>query len=505
MKQLVFATLLGLLRIGFTIPVYINPDTVGIKSTHLSINANNQEAMIKFPTDPRMPPDVTQQDAIVRSLFQPALANSSSHSLQVFLEDTGFISRDEIVNRMDQTAENSTVLALKRFQKHQHLPESGTLDDDTRRLIAAPRCGVAELNLVDEKWSKRSLTFKINSFPRSIAAAEARQLIRQAFEEWTKHVQLTITEVLQGKADIYVSDELAVHQDRLGQECKFSSNTTLAHAFYPEVGDIHYNSQRTYTPDEFFSATIHEIGHTLGLEHTTSQTSIMFPMHIRYHTEIPLEDRRTLQALYGVRRTTVRPSTSSGPLKYGPRLCSLEKIDAILNDAKGQTYVLAGDYYYPLSENNPKGRRNTSKWPRLPGGIQAAFTYRNNKTFFFKRNKIWVYADDQLEAGYPKPIAEEFPGLPNNLSTVFVTQHGSLLAIRKKQYWFYSPRMRPQVSREFPRLVYDFRDMPVDLDAALHHTDGQSYFFKDRSYYVMNMKDYTLSTARPIKERWFLC
>ncbi|XP_065079332.1 matrix metalloproteinase-19-like [Ochlerotatus camptorhynchus] len=487
MNLLVFAPLLGLLRIGFTVPVYINPDSVVFKSTHLPTNVMNQEDTNKFPTDPRMPLDVTE------------------HDVTVFLEDEGFLSKDEIVNRMDQTTDDSTTLALKRLQQRYHLFESGTLDDDTRRLIAAPRCGVAELNTIDAKWTKRSLTFKISSFPRSIATAEARQLIKQAFDEWTKHVQLTITEVVRGPADIYVSDEQEIHRNRLGQECRFSSNTTLAHAFYPEVGDIHYNNQRTYTADEFFSTTIHEIGHTLGLEHTTSQTSIMFPMHIRYHTEIPPEDRRALQALYGVRQTTVRPTSASGPPKNGPRLCSLDRIDTILNDAEGQTLVLAGNYYYPLSVRNPKGRRIRSKWPRLPAGIEAAFTYRNNKTFFFKHNRVWVYADDQLEAGYPKPIADEFPGLPNNLSTVFLTRNGSLLAIRKKQYWFYSPRMRPQVSKEFPRLVYDFKDMPTNLDAALRHTDGQSYFFKDRSYYVMNMKNYSVGSASPMEGRWFLC
>ncbi|XP_019539900.2 matrix metalloproteinase-19 [Aedes albopictus] len=468
----------------------INPESIFIPLVHRvrdDVSDVFQADSNEFPTDPRVPPVVTDQDA------------------QAVLQDYGFLSSDDIINRLDQTTDSAKD-ALKRFQKQFNLTENGALDDDTRRLISAPRCGVAELNAIEDKWTKRALTFKINSFPRSVPQSEARNLINQAFKEWTKHVLLNVTEVSRGEADIYVSDEQKIHENRLGSECRFTTNTTLAHAFFPEVGDIHYNTDRSYTSEEFFSATIHEIGHTLGLDHSNSKTSIMFPFHIRYHTEIPEEDRRALQALYGVSRTTTAiptvPPRTETPV---PPLCSLHKFDAILNDARGQTYALAGDYYYPLRDRTPRGRRISSKWPKLPGSVDVAFTYRNNKTFFFKRNRVWVYADNQLEAGYPKPIEDDFPGLPGNLGAVFVTKQGNLLALRKKHYWFYSPRKRPQIGKEFPRSVFDFQGMPVNVDAALRHTDGLAYFFKGRNYHILNMTDYTMGPATPMKRRWFAC
>lgn len=471
-------------------PAHINPESIFIPPAHLLRNnaGDVREAdSNELPFDPRVPPEVTDQDA------------------NTVLKDLGYLSADDVVNRLDQTTDVIDRNALKRLQRRYNLTDNGLLDDDTRRLIAAPRCGVAELNAIEEKWTKRSLTFKISSYPKTLSLNEVRQLITRAFDEWTKHVQLNISEVRHGVADIYVSDEQKIHQDRLGQECRFTANTTLAHAFYPEVGDIHYNRDRNYTAEEFFSTTIHEIGHTLGLDHTDSRTSIMFPFHIRYHSGIPLEDRRALQAMYGARRIITIPTLPPQTESSVARLCSLNAFDTILNDSRGRTYALAGDYYYRLGERNPRGRRISSKWPKLPGSIDVAFTYRNNKTFFFKRSRVWVYADNQLEAGYPKPIKDDFPGLPSNLSAVFVTKHGSLLAIRKKQYWFYSPRKRPQVGKEFPRLVYDFKDMPANLDAALRHTDGQSYFFKGRNFYVLNMKNYTMGPATPMEQRWFSC
>uniref|UniRef100_A0A1Q3FP28 Putative gelatinase a n=1 Tax=Culex tarsalis TaxID=7177 RepID=A0A1Q3FP28_CULTA len=484
-------TVLQISSIQFTygVPVYIDPDTA-IKPEYLQRNSLEKDDAL--PLDPRPAPEVTEREAAK------------------FLEEMGFLnhSADEIGTRLDQVEGDPRWIALVRFQKQFQLPESGKLDDDTRRLIAAPKCGVSELNVDSEKWTKPVITYKINSFPNSLEPTEARKLIGQAFGEWSKHANLDIVEVKQGDADIFVSDEAPDHQDRMGFSCRFLKNTTVAHAFFPEIGDVHYNRAKSYTPDEFLSASMHEIGHSLGLDHVMSKSSIMYPLHIRYHMEIPIEDQRALQALYGV-RTTIRQSprtTTPVPVESTPRLCSLDKIDTIVNDASGQTFALAGNYYYDLSQRNPAGRRISSKWPRLPGSIDAAFTYRGGRyTFFFKGSRVWVYADDQLEAGYPRAISSELPGLPNNLDAAYVTKAGSIVAIRRKQYWFYNPSKRPQVSGHFPRLVYDFHNMPVNLDAALHHTDRQFYFFKGREYYRLNLTNFTVGPPSAMESKWFKC
>lgn len=471
------------------VPVYIDPDTV-IKPEYLQRNTVEKDDAL--PLDPRPAPEVTDQEAAA------------------FLVEMGFLNQtaNDVVTRLDQVGGDPRKIALVRFQKKFQLPESGQLDDDTRRLIAAPKCGVSELNADSEKWTKPVITYKINSFPASLEPAEARKLIGQAFGEWSKHANLDIAEVSQGDADIFVSDELPDHRDRMGFSCRFVKSTTVAHAFFPEIGDVHYNSAKSYTPDEFLSASMHEIGHSLGLDHVMSQSSIMFPLHIRYHMEIPVEDQRALQALYGV-RPSIKQSTRTTtvlPVETTPRLCSLDKIDTIVNDASGETFVLAGNYYYDLSQQNPAGRRISSKWPRLPANIDAAFTYRGGRhTFFFKGSRVWVYADDQLEAGYPRAIAGELPGLPNNLDAAYVTKAGSIVAIRRNQYWFYNPAKRPQVSGHFPRLVYDFRNMPVNMDAALHHTDRQFYFFKGREFYRLSLTNFTVGAPSALKSKWFKC
>lgn len=45
-------------------------------------------------------------------------------------------------------------------------------------------------------------------------------------------------------------------------------------------------------------------------------------------------------------------------------------------------------------------------WPGLPGNIDAAFTYKNGKTYFFKGSKYWRYNGQKVDGEYPKEISE---------------------------------------------------------------------------------------------------
>lgn len=62
-------------------------------------------------------------------------------------------------------------------------------------------------------------------------------------------------------------------------------------------------------------------------------------------------------------------------------------MDTIFIDAKENTYVFKGDKYWRLTDDGmaPGYPKTISKsWPGLPSNIDAAFTYKNGKTYFFK-------------------------------------------------------------------------------------------------------------------------
>jgi len=86
-------------------------------------------------------------------------------------------------------------------------------------------------------------------------------------------------------------------------------------------------------------------------------------------------------------------------------------------------FCTAGDYYWKLTDDGlaqgfPKSIAGT--WSGLPGNIDAAFTYKNGKTYFFKGTKYWKYTDTTMDDGYPKDISDGFAGIPDNVDAALV-------------------------------------------------------------------------------------
>lgn len=71
---------------------------------------------------------------------------------------------------------------------------------------------------------------------------------------------------------------------------------TLAHAFFPNEGsslggDVHFDNDENWTSRragdgddgiDFFSVAVHELGHSLGLSHSSVRSSVMFPYYKGY-------------------------------------------------------------------------------------------------------------------------------------------------------------------------------------------------------------------------------
>jgi predicted Zn-dependent protease len=94
--------------------------------------------------------------------------------------------------------------------------------------------------------------------------------------------------------------------------CPFRFETNeLAHAFYPKAGELsgelHFNSAVKWTRDssasgfDLPSVALHEIGHSLGLEHSPDSSSVMyayFPLGSLKRDLTP-DDIAGIQAIYG--------------------------------------------------------------------------------------------------------------------------------------------------------------------------------------------------------------
>lgn len=81
---------------------------------------------------------------------------------------------------------------------------------------------------------------------------------------------------------------------------------TLAHAFYPEDGRIHFDESEKFTLNSgsgtnLLWVAVHEIGHVLGLDHTNVKGAIMHPIYSDDIQEVKLhsDDIAGMQYLYG--------------------------------------------------------------------------------------------------------------------------------------------------------------------------------------------------------------
>jgi len=114
-----------------------------------------------------------------------------------------------------------------------------------------------------------------------------------------------------------------------GDESPFDGEgKVLAHAFYPcsgsNVSDIHFDDAETWTtgaressaqPIDLVTVAAHEVGHAIGLEHSSDSSALMYATYSKSHRYLGWDDILGVQALYGRGNGIyhLRNSNSGGP------------------------------------------------------------------------------------------------------------------------------------------------------------------------------------------------
>ena len=132
--------------------------------------------------------------------------------------------------------------------------------------------------------------------------------IRKAFAFWSQVADLEFVESSSGNVDLEVSYVTYAHGD--GDPFD-GAGGTLAHAFYPQWGgDIHMDDSEEWTVGEdrgtnMLATLTHEIGHSLGLEHSSVPGAVMAPFSSPYNPRFSLaqDDIQGVVALYGAAKT----------------------------------------------------------------------------------------------------------------------------------------------------------------------------------------------------------
>jgi uncharacterized protein YraI len=158
------------------------------------------------------------------------------------------------------------------------------------------------------KWDRTTLTYSIRNCPRSLNCDAARQAAREGVEAWDAVSGVTLNEV-SGEADINIMWAAGAHGDGNPFD---GPGRVLAHAFFPLswlgslAGDLHIDDDETWVvaqpgqPWEIHLVTVvmHEVGHSLGLDHTNDGNALMYPEYTG-PKGLGQDDIAGIQSLYG--------------------------------------------------------------------------------------------------------------------------------------------------------------------------------------------------------------
>lgn len=185
------------------------------------------------------------------SVKQPAKSVDSVHDAYTWFDKFGY----NPCSKKKAQCSTSLKSIIEDYQERFRLKKTGELDKETKKHMNRPRCGMPDQPLAQSsrvasavlglKWRRPSLTYSIQSYPSQLNEPTVRRIISDAFQAWTKHIPLDIYEVCSTcQSDFKIEFSSGSHSDGYPFD---GVGGTLAHAFFPEDGRIHFDKDETYT------------------------------------------------------------------------------------------------------------------------------------------------------------------------------------------------------------------------------------------------------------------
>nr|XP_054766712.1 matrix metalloproteinase-19-like [Lytechinus pictus] len=463
--------------------------------------------------------------------------------------------------------------ALTTFQKFVGINQTGEMDDTTQMIMDSSRCGVEDMlgssrmgsmnklqtnstskfihvleneavgdvdqgithqhvvvkgwrsfrhrfrrySIQGSEWKKTNITYHFKNFSPDLTEAEIRDAVGRAFQIWADVTPLTFSEAMDpNTADIIIRFATGVHGD--GALAAFDGpGGTLAHAFFPENGDLHFDDDETFSvgteqDTNLFVVAAHEIGHSLGLEHSSDMGALMYPWYLGYQSDYTLsqDDIDGIQQIYGkpsLKRDEMEldAAPTNPPNPNLPDACNSTWDAATYYPPDDVVYAFKGRYMWAISDNGilpgyPKKTKLVYK--EAPSLVHAVLSI-GNRLYMFRGRKMWRFVDKQLDAGFPKRTPAGLPSGPN--AGFRWGGNGKLYLFKGYRFYEFDESTLtvgpPQtIRRQWP-------DVPVKIDAAFQWKNGRTYFFKGDDFWRYNDSKMKVSNGYPASKAkyWLGC
>jgi len=165
------------------------------------------------------------------------------------------------------------------------------------------------------------------------------------------------------------------------------------------------------------------------------------------------------------------------------------------NDETAYFFVSENYYRYNIAADQVESGYPlpiAGHWPGLwSNGVDAAVVWNNGKAYFFKGAEYVRYdmAADQVDPGYPQPIAGHWPGLwSNGVDAAVVWNNGKAYFFKGAEYVRYD-MATDQVDPGYPQpIAGHWSGLWSDgIDAGVVWNNGKAYFFKGAEYVRYDM------------------
>jgi len=444
---------------------------------------------------------------------------------------------------------------LKKFQQYANIAITGQLDDATLKKMNDERCGMADFNLEVNKRVRRYVHQGTNWKPlfnkkgemtlrwtllntdsgRTVTYAQALEAMRIAFFFWNEKTDIDFVEVSKDKVGT-----LGNEKENIEILCSFESKghgdpyyfdgpgRTLAHAFYPLSnkglsGDVHFDDDEEYTyksakGKNLLWVATHEIGHSLGLAHSSNRNAVMYPWYTAYNPDMKLldDDILGIQTLYGSRskKAPTHPLAKVDPTIPPPTKgnCPQQgKITAVYySDLYKQEFAFTTTnhiYFLGYKTRIPVVNR-FNYYPKVivPGTIEAVFTLEGFQNFGYTKDKYqfifndqgryWQYYGFSYGSGNAKkgfsihdgqgPLRLRFPRYVKHVDAVFnAVFNGRTYFFAGTEYWRYNNKRR-EFDAGYPKNIKQYwGGLPRTVDAAYSSPDkSTTYFIAEGKFYL---------------------